>query len=112
MIMIRGRNQTVFQQHKISLVIVLIAGVVDVKLLRHLASEIGNEWRHLSHSLGIRRVRLQAILRNHSGSNDTQQTVYDMLMSWMKRLPRSVNKVGLLFLKLVIRKACSTSSNY
>ena len=72
-----------------------LAGVVDIELLRHLASEIGNEWRHVAHSLGIRRVRLQAILRNHNGSNETQQTVYEMLMSWMKKLPRSANKVYL-----------------
>jgi Death domain len=68
------------------------AGVVDIDLLRYLANEIGNEWRHLAHSLGIRRVRLQAILRNN-GTNESQQTVYEMLVSWMKKLPRAVNKV-------------------
>lgn len=86
--------------------------MVDDDLLRHLASEIGHDWRHLAHSLGIRRVRLQAILRNH-GTNESQQTVYEMLVSWMKKLPRAVNKVKYITVIASFTSRClATSRSY
>ena len=62
-------------------------------MLRHLASEIGEEWRRLAQYLSIRRVRIQAIVRNNV-TNDSDQAIYDMLLTWAKKVPRSMNKVG------------------
>jgi len=72
-------------------------------MLRHLANELGDEWRRLAKCLGIRRVRHHAIIKNNSSSSssttadtDTQSqrdAVYDMLSCWMKKMPRAANKV-------------------
>lgn len=69
------------------------AGLVGNDMLRHLASEIGEEWRRLAQCLSIRKVRIQAIVRNNV-NNDSEQAIYDMLLTWAKKIPRSVNKVG------------------
>ena len=76
-----------------------VQGAVDNDMLRHLATEVGDEWRRLAQCLGIRAVRQQAIMRtsNASGAaavaNARRHAVYDMLTSWMKRMPHSANKV-------------------
>lgn len=65
-------------------------------MLRHLASEVGDEWRRLAKCLGIRPIRQQAIIRNSgtpAGNEARRDAVYDMLNSWMKKMPRAANKV-------------------
>ena len=65
-------------------------------MLRHLATEVGDEWRRLAKSLGIRPVRQLAIIRssnNAAVSEARRDAVYDMLTSWMKKMPRAANKV-------------------
>jgi len=67
-------------------------------MLRHLATEVGDEWRRLAQCLGIRPVRQLAIIRSSttaSSSESRQDVVYDMLTSWMKKMPRAANKVCL-----------------
>ena len=53
--------------------------------------ELGDEWRRVAHYLNVRRVRIQAIMRNNA--NDQENAVMDMLLTWAKKVPRSVNKV-------------------
>ena len=67
-------------------------GAVDGRLLEHIAHEIGEDWKRLAQCLNVRRVRIQAILRNNVNS-DTHMAINEMLLSWVKRMPRSVNKV-------------------
>jgi hypothetical protein len=47
----------------------------------------------VAHYLNIKRQRIQAILRNNS-TGDDEDIKYDMLMTWMKKVPRSANKVN------------------
>jgi len=61
-------------------------------MLRHLATEMGDEWRRLAQCLGIRSIRQQAAIRN-GDTAARQHAVYDMLTSWMKKMPRAANKV-------------------
>lgn len=72
----------------------LHAGLVDEKLLRALAVDLGDEWRRLAHYLNVRRVRIQSIMRNNI--NGIQENIiYDMLLTWAKRVPHSMNKVSI-----------------
>ena len=61
-------------------------------VLRMLAGQLGNEWRELAAALSVPRMRIQAILRQHVNL-DTADTRYDMLVTWAKRVPRSIDKV-------------------
>ena len=84
--------------YKFFLVWYLNAGPIDVATLQHLAQEIGDDWRYLAQHLNIRRARLQAIFRNNSSSSvggDSHQAVYEMLTTWMKKMPRASNKVNI-----------------
>jgi len=69
-------------------------------MLRHLATKIGDEWRRLAQCLGIRPIRQLSIIRNNNSTpadSDTRRdAVYDMLASWMKKMPRAANKVTLI----------------
>ena len=87
---------TSWQQCKFIKCCVIVQGAVDNDMLRHLASEVGDEWRRLAKSLGIRPVRQLAIIRSSEsvpGSESRRDAVYDMLTSWMKKMPRAANKV-------------------
>ena len=61
-------------------------------MLRHLSSELGGEWRCLAQRLGIRSIRQQAVIR-HRNTAARRDAIYDMLTSWMKRMPHAANKV-------------------
>ncbi|XP_067675669.1 uncharacterized protein [Haliotis asinina] len=71
-------------------------GPVDHELLFHLARELGDEWKRLAQYLNVRRMRIQAILRQNV-NNDNTSKVYDMLTTWSKRLPRAVDRVEILY---------------
>ncbi|XP_046551468.1 uncharacterized protein LOC124261193 [Haliotis rubra] len=71
-------------------------GPVDNELLFHLARELGDEWKKLAQYLNVRRMRIQAILRQNV-NNDNTNKVYDMLTTWSKRLPRAVDRVDILY---------------
>jgi len=74
----------------------VVQGAVDGDMLRHLANEVGDEWRRLAQCLGIRSVRQQAVIRNANmaASMETRRdVVYDMLTSWVKKMPRAADKV-------------------
>ena len=67
-------------------------GAISDELFRHLANNLGDEWRRLAKYLNVGRVRIQAIMRqNTSGQGNI---VFDMLVTWAKRAPRSLDKVS------------------
>jgi len=78
---------------------VQLQGAVDSEMLRHLATQVGDEWRCLAKCLGIRSVRqLQACTSGNSdgvAATARRDAVYDLLTSWMKKMPRAANKVRL-----------------
>ncbi len=55
-------------------------------------AELGEEWKKLAHYLSVRRIRIQAIMRNNV-NKENENAIYDMLLTWAKKVPRSVNKV-------------------
>ena len=76
--------------------IFLSSDILDNDYLRHISSSLGDEWKLVAQQLGVRRMRIQAIMRNNvTQSNDA--VIYDTLATWAKRIPRSINKVRLLF---------------
>ncbi|ESO93353.1 hypothetical protein LOTGIDRAFT_232757 [Lottia gigantea] len=70
-------------------------GPVNEDVFRFISREVGDEWRKLAQYLNVRRMRIQAILRQNVNS-ERQQTIYDMLVSWAKRVPRAMDKVEML----------------
>ena len=66
--------------------------MVNNELLRHLAAELGDEWRQLAENLELRRGRLAAIMRNNV--NDRDEAVYEMLVTWAKQVPLATSTVG------------------
>ena len=44
-------------------------------------------------------MRIQAILRNNA-SKDQETAIYDMLVTWAKRIPKSISKVSCKLLQL------------
>lgn len=73
--------------------------VISLPYLKHLSEELGDEWKKLASYLNVRRVRIQAIMRNNI--NESENAVYDMLVTWAKKVPRSVNKVDILCTSLL-----------
>ncbi|XP_046546528.1 death domain-containing protein 1-like [Haliotis rubra] len=70
---------------------------VNEDYMHSLAAELGEEWRKVAHYLNVQRVRLQAILRNMQlGERSDEDAKFDMLMTWLKRAPKSCDKVAIL----------------
>ncbi|CAG2186402.1 unnamed protein product [Mytilus edulis] len=70
---------------------------INENLMRYLAVEMGEEWRRLAQILNVSRARMQAILRNIQISDGTEEDArYEMLMSWLKKMPKAVDKVSTL----------------
>lgn len=68
---------------------------VDDELMRDLARDMGEEWRKLAQLLNVNRVRLQAIIRNVQVSDKSEEDArFEMLMNWLKRMPKSTDKVS------------------
>ena len=61
-------------------------------VLWHIADEIGEDWVRLAQYLCVKRVRIQAIMRQHVNDDNTKK-IYDMLTTWSKRLPTSIDRV-------------------
>ena len=70
----------------------LADGPLNDNVFQHLANELGKEWKDLATYLNLKPTRIQAILRQNV-NKDTAKTRYDMLLSWAKRIPKSVDKV-------------------
>ena len=74
---------------------VRLAGPVTNDLLRHVAQQLAaDDWRRMAPILNIRRTRLQAILRQNVGS-PAWLPIYDVLLTWSKRLPQAFDRVRL-----------------
>ncbi|XP_078328192.1 death domain-containing protein 1-like [Crassostrea virginica] len=70
---------------------------VNDDLMRHLAADMGDEWRKVAMTLNISRARIQAILRNTQISDSTDEDArYQMLITWLKKMPKSIDKVTVL----------------
>ena len=70
-------------------------GAVSEDCLRQLAEELGEEWNNLAKQLGINSIRLSAILReNQLESQPEKEAKFDMLMTWRKKVPRSMDSVS------------------
>ncbi|KAL8599020.1 hypothetical protein ACOMHN_006829 [Nucella lapillus] len=71
-------------------------GPITNELLRHVAQQLAaDDWRRLVPLLNIRRTRLQAILRQNV-TTPPWLPVYDVLLTWSKRLPQSFDRVEML----------------
>ncbi|XP_041352496.1 uncharacterized protein LOC121370984 [Gigantopelta aegis] len=70
-------------------------GPVTNDVLMHIADEIGDDWVKLAQYLCVKRVRIQAIMRQHVNDKNTNK-IYDMLTTWSKRLPTSMDRVDML----------------
>lgn len=67
-------------------------GILTPALFRDISSSLlGDEWRWLARRLGLTRIRIEAIERDHQ-----EDAPYYMLLAWFKRVPRSTDKVPLL----------------
>jgi hypothetical protein len=66
----------------------------EINMLKLLAHELGDEWLALSHYLHVSKTRIQNIRRRADveGLDDVQLKL-EMLASWFKTQPRSVDKV-------------------
>ena len=71
----------------------LMDGPLNDGVFQHLANELGKEWKDVAAHLNLKSTRIQAILRQNV-NKDTAKTRYDMLVSWAKRIPKSVDKVS------------------
>ncbi|XP_033724899.1 death domain-containing protein 1-like [Pecten maximus] len=70
---------------------------VDDGLIRDLARDMGDEWKKVAHSLNVSRARIQAILRNVQVSDRSEEDArYEMLLNWLKKMPKSTDKVAVL----------------
>lgn len=56
---------------------------------------MGEEWKRLARYLNVKSVRLQAIMRQNV-NNEQDCIIYDMLLTWAKRVPRSMDKASRL----------------
>lgn len=70
---------------------------VDDGLIRDLARDMGDEWKKVAHSLNVSRARIQAIMRNVQVSDRSEEDArYEMLLNWLKKMPKSTDKVAVL----------------
>ncbi|XP_064627950.1 death domain-containing protein 1-like [Lineus longissimus] len=76
-------------------------GVIDEALFRQLSADLGDEWKLLAAALSVKRARIQAILRDHVSNSDSEEAIYDMLVTWVKKIPRSMDKVEILCAGLI-----------
>ncbi|KAK2154994.1 hypothetical protein LSH36_251g00014 [Paralvinella palmiformis] len=56
---------------------------------------LGDEWLRVAEHLNVKRQRIQAILRNNIHGDD-DDVKYDMLLTWIKKVPRKFNKTDIL----------------
>ncbi|XP_060082127.1 death domain-containing protein 1-like [Ylistrum balloti] len=75
---------------------------VDDDLIRDLARDMGDEWKKIGHLLNVSRARIQAIIRNVAVSDRSEEDArYEMLLNWLKKMPKSTDKVAVLSSALV-----------
>ncbi|ESO08860.1 hypothetical protein HELRODRAFT_168775 [Helobdella robusta] len=67
-------------------------GFIDQAFLEDLSNRIGDDWIRLADYLNVRRIRIQALNIDRANKNPAM----DVLMTWIKRMPRSANKLSIL----------------
>lgn len=81
---------------KAPVIIVNETDPINENLMRFLAEQMGDEWKKVAQNLNVSRARIQAILRNTQICDGTEEDArYEMLMSWLKKMPKAVDKVYL-----------------
>ena len=74
-----------------------ISGILTSALFRDISASLADgEWRRLASSLGMTRIRIEAIERDYR-----YDAPYYMLLTWFKRVSRSSDKVSVLTHALV-----------
>ena len=63
-------------------------------ILREISGDLGDEWQKLAHVLNVKKVRIQAIMKKNITEEKDEEAKYDMLITWAKKVPRGLNKVG------------------
>ena len=61
--------------------------------LRIIADNLGEEWQRVAHYLNVKKMRIQAIMKNNLYKEADDTSKYDMLVTWIKKVPLRVNKV-------------------
>lgn len=75
---------------------------INESLMRFVADELGDEWRIVANHLNLSKPRIQAILRNMQNNDlSDADAKYDMLMTWLKKTPKAVDKVSCLSMALL-----------
>ena len=78
-----------------------VSDPINEDTLREVAAELGDEWKLLAQCLNVTRMRIEAILRNCNQNEDEESGLeearFEMLLTWVKRVPRSVSKVNSAF---------------
>ncbi|ESO89736.1 hypothetical protein LOTGIDRAFT_164757 [Lottia gigantea] len=75
---------------------------VNEDTMKDLAVELGDEWKKVAHYLNVNRIRLQSILRDMNiGERTFDEAKFDMLMTWLKRVPKAADKVSILAAALI-----------
>ncbi|ELU16132.1 hypothetical protein CAPTEDRAFT_228009 [Capitella teleta] len=92
--------------NRVQPVLVQTDGPINEQFLRNLSANLGDEWQKLAHYLNVKKVRLQAIIRDANSRNqgNDETCKYEMLMTWVKKVPRGINKVEIL--QSALSKSC------
>ncbi|CAH1788525.1 unnamed protein product [Owenia fusiformis] len=97
-ISIPKEEEHISPRQKVPIIIKRNRDPIDADFLQHIAEELGDEWQRLSNLLNVRKNRIQAIMvvsrDNHQKRDEAAK--YDMLMTWLKKVPRGMNKVAKL----------------
>ncbi|KAI0239413.1 hypothetical protein LSAT2_009847 [Lamellibrachia satsuma] len=75
-------------------------GPLTFGYFRELSEYIGDEWQQLAERLGIKRARIQSLMRSNPKVGSRPKNIEDMLLQWYKRCPKRHDKVADLYYSL------------
>ncbi|KAK2179581.1 hypothetical protein NP493_482g02010 [Ridgeia piscesae] len=75
-------------------------GPLTLGYFHELSQYIGDEWQLLAERLGIKRPRIQSLMRSNPKVGSRHKNIEDMLMQWYKRCPKRHDKVADLYYSL------------
>ena len=68
---------------------------LNEETLHIIADHLGEEWQRVANQLNVKKMRLQAIMKNNMFKEaEEDNSKYDMLTTWIKKVPVSANKVS------------------
>lgn len=68
------------------------AGSLDAEVLRYLANQLVDDWKLVISAFGVPRPRVQSLLRNN-GNEKNSDFIHDILVYWIRKIPRLIDKV-------------------